>query len=89
LKRQLKTWTLDALRVAKNVVKIELERRQRKRAEDEDTPNKSLDVRAKQRLCLERRLLPLACVDSVSPHVNSVVGRFVVAKKMRLVNDDD
>jgi hypothetical protein len=44
----------------------------------DDTPNKSMDVRAKQRLFYQRRPLPLTCVLAVSPHVISNVGRFVV-----------
>ncbi len=39
-------------------------------------PNKSMDVRAKQRLCFNVTLLPFACVLMVSPHVISTVGRF-------------
>ncbi len=35
--------------------------------------NKSLDVRAKQLLCYERRSLKLRLALAVSPHVNSIV----------------
>ncbi len=41
----------------------------------EAKPNKSLDVRAKQRLSFNGAWLLLACVYSVSPHVNSIVRR--------------
>jgi len=37
------------------------------------TPNKSLDVRAKQRLSYRVVFLTQSCVNSVSPHVNSIV----------------
>ncbi len=40
-----------------------------------------LDVRAKQRLCYRVAWFLLACVDSVSPHVNSAVGRFLLKPK--------
>ncbi len=40
-------------------------------------PNKSLDVRAKQRLCFYVALFPWRCVYSVSPHVNSIVSLFL------------
>ena len=36
-------------------------------------PNKSMDVRAKQRLSYRVAWFLSACVDSVSPHVNSIV----------------
>ncbi len=42
-------------------------------AKDKDKHNKSLDVRAKQRLSFHVASLPLTCVYSVSPHVNSIV----------------
>ncbi len=35
--------------------------------------NKSMDVRAKQRLSYQRVYLPFACVFSVLPHVVSIV----------------
>jgi hypothetical protein len=37
-----------------------------------------MDVRAKQRLCYQRRPLLLAGLVAVSPHVISAVSRFVV-----------
>ena len=37
-------------------------------------PNKSLDVRAKQRLSYRVAWFLLACVNSVSPHVRYCVG---------------
>ena len=40
--------------------------------------NKSMDVRAKQRLSYHAALFPLACVYSVSPHVISTVMPFRV-----------
>ena len=43
--------------------------------------NKSLDVRAKQRLCYRVDLFPLTCVQPVSPHVNSVVSRFLISNR--------
>ena len=42
------------------------------------TPNNSMDVRAKQLLCCERRLFTLACVYLVSAHVISAVRCFRV-----------
>ena len=53
------------------------------RGENKHTPNKSLDVRAKQRLSFGVTLLPLACVYSVSPHVNSIVRLLVVSLGVR------
>jgi len=52
---------------------MKLEQRQSKRAEDDDTPNKSLDVRAKQRLSYRVVFVTRSCVNAVSPQVNSVV----------------
>ena len=46
--------------------------------------NKSMDVRAKQRLCYHAALLPLACVNSVSPHVNAAVRRLRCYRNERL-----
>ncbi|MBA4182698.1 MAG: hypothetical protein H0X49_01620 [Acidobacteria bacterium] len=46
-------------------------------------PNKSLDVRAKQRPCYRVVLLPLTCAVAVSPHVNSIVGCLVAAINAR------
>jgi len=43
----------------------------------EGRANKSMDVRAKQRLCLERRPLSLTLTLAVSPHVISIVSRFL------------
>ncbi len=40
-------------------------------------PNKLLDMRAKQRLCFNGSSFILACVYSVSPHVNSAVRRYL------------
>ena len=48
------------------------------RGESEDTPNNSMDVRAKQRLCYRVVFLPFACVLAVSPHVISAVICLVV-----------
>ncbi len=56
------------------------------RGENQDTPNKSLDVRAKQRLSFHVVFLPLTCVLAVSPHVNSIV-RLLVVKMMQ--NDNE
>ena len=42
--------------------------------------NNSMDVRAKQQLCLERRPLPLTLTLAVSPHVISTVRRFLLKK---------
>jgi len=44
--------------------------------DNQHAPNKSLDVRAKQRLCFHVVRQTLACVLAVSPHVNSAVRRF-------------
>jgi hypothetical protein len=43
--------------------------------EKKDEPNNSMDVRAKQRLSYQLVFLTRSCVNSVSPHVNSAVGR--------------
>ena len=48
-------------------------RESERRAKDEDKHNKSLDVRAKQRLCYHVVFLIRSCVLAVSPHVNSIV----------------
>jgi len=47
----------------------------KRRAEDDDTPNNSMDVRAKQRLCFHVAWLLLAGLVAVSPHVISTVSR--------------
>jgi len=47
-------------------------------------PNKSLDVRAKQRLSFYVAWFLSACVVAVSPHVNSVVGRFLKETKTQV-----
>jgi hypothetical protein len=44
----------------------------------EAKPNKSLDVRAKQRLCYRVVFLTQTGLVAVSPHVNSIVRRFVL-----------
>jgi len=49
---------------------------------DKRQHNKSMDVRAKQRLCYGVVLFPLACVDSVLPHVISSVRRFLVTSNV-------
>ena len=49
--------------------------------------NKSLDVRAKQRLCYQRVFLPLACMVAVSPHVISAVRRFFEKDKRNVKNN--
>jgi hypothetical protein len=41
--------------------------------ENHATPNKSLDARAKQRLCYGVALFSLTCVQAVSHNVNSIV----------------
>ncbi len=46
--------------------------------------NKSLDVRAKQRLSYHVVFLSLAGVYSVSPHVNSIVSWLVVSTQWKL-----
>ena len=51
------------------------------RAKDKNAANKSLDVRAKQRLSFHVVFLTRSCVDSVSPHVNSVVRWFPLLQK--------
>ena len=43
--------------------------------------NKSLDVRAKQRLCFNGSSFILTCVWLVSPHVNSIVGHLLFNSK--------
>jgi len=47
-------------------------------------PNKSLDVRAKQRLSYRVVFLPFACAVAVSPHVNSSVGSLRIHKSVEL-----
>ncbi|HLM62075.1 MAG TPA: hypothetical protein VK308_14810 [Pyrinomonadaceae bacterium] len=49
--------------------------------ENNGTHNKSMDVRAKQRLSYHAALFPLACVWLVSPHVISIVGRFLLKQE--------
>ncbi len=48
-------------------------REDKRRGENNHAANKSLDVRAKQRLCYRGVFLPLTCVVAVSPHVISTV----------------
>ena len=48
----------------------------KRRGELEDASNKSMNVRAKQRLCYERVFLLSAGLVAVSPHVISAVRRF-------------
>jgi len=57
-------------------VKINL-REVKRRAKDDDTPNNSMDVRAKQRLSYRVVRLTRSCVAAVSPHVISAVSRFL------------
>ncbi len=45
----------------------------KRRAKDDDASNKSMDVRRKQRLCLERRPLSFRLSLAVSAHVISAV----------------
>ncbi len=47
-------------------------------------PNKSLDVRARAATFLSRCLFNLELRVAVSPHVNSIVRRFVLAETNRL-----
>ena len=44
--------------------------------------NNSMDVRAKQRLCYERRSFPQCCVKAVSPHVISTVICFLARQNV-------
>ncbi len=46
-----------------------------------DAANKSMDVRAKQRLCYYVALFPFACVLPVSPHVISTVSPLRVCRR--------
>ena len=51
------------------------------KGENNTTDNKSLDVRAKQLLCLDVSLFSFTFFILVSPHVNSIVRRLAVAKR--------
>ncbi len=46
---------------------------------------KSLDVRAKQRLCFNGSSFILTCVMAVSPHVNSIVIGLLPASECEMV----
>ena len=48
------------------------------RGENNAPSNKSMDVRAKQRLSYYGVLFPFTCVAAVSPHVISIVGHLLV-----------
>ena len=55
----------------------------KRRAKDKRAANKSLDVRAKQRLCLGVAWFLSGCVVAVSPHVTSTVRLFLIINESR------
>ncbi len=62
-----------ASRFEASVLKIKLTVGKAGRGENQDTPNKSLDVRAKQCVCYRRRLFTLSLRMAASSHVISTV----------------